>query len=179
MLKLRKTYCPNVLTISGIGRNVGKTTLACSIINKMKWEKKVTAIKISSHFHSVDYKKNIVEKPGKYVIYQEDRIDRGKDSSKMLAAGAGKVFFIQTKDEYIREVWEVLSALLNSETPVIIESGGIHEMICPGVSLLITKTKHNKQKASNRAEVTEVIPDKENFESTINKISYSDGSWKF
>ena len=55
MGRYRKPYHSNILAISGTGRNVGKTTLTCGIIKKLGIDQKPTAVKISPHFHSVDY----------------------------------------------------------------------------------------------------------------------------
>ncbi len=42
---------PNILLIAGTGRNVGKTLLACEIIQQLSKTMAVTAIKTSSHEH--------------------------------------------------------------------------------------------------------------------------------
>ena len=106
MGKTQKSYHSNILTISGTGRNVGKTSLACRIIHKLGRDQRLTAIKISPHFHTVDYPMPLTEKPGAYSLYKEDRKDSGKDSSKMLAAGADQVFYIQTGDDHLNDAWK-------------------------------------------------------------------------
>jgi len=182
MIRPEKTYCPNILTVSGTGRKVGKTTLACSIIKMMRGKGKVTGVKISPHFHDVDYENSIAEKSGAYAVYQEDRMDRGKDSSQMLAAGADKVYYVQTNDQNLRDAWEQLSELLDKDAPVIIESGRIHELVRPGLSLLlIHPEKYNEEmnpkKAESHPDFAEVILEEENFEPVISRISYVDGNW--
>ena len=111
MGRTRKPYHSNILAISGTGRNVGKTTLTCGIIKKLGLDQKSTAVKISPHFHEVDYDNPISEEYEAYSIYKEDRIDRGKDSSKMLAAGADSVFYIQAKDDHLGDVWHANSTI--------------------------------------------------------------------
>ena len=182
MIRPEKTYCPNILTVSGTGRKVGKTTLACSIIKMMIGKGKVTGVKISPHFHDVDYENSLAEKAGAYAVYQEDRIDRGKDSSQMLAAGADKVYYVQTSDGHLRDAWKQLSELLDKDTPVIIESGRIHDLVRPGISLLLTHPdKYNQELNTKKAEsdpnFTEIILDEENFEHVISRISYMEGNW--
>ena len=63
-----RPYHPNILTIAGTGRNVGKTTLACSIIKKMALNARITAIKITPHFHKVDYQAMLIKKDIKMEI---------------------------------------------------------------------------------------------------------------
>lgn len=179
MVVSEKIYCPNVLAISGTGRNVGKTTLACSIIKRMDQEERITAIKITPHFHEVDYKSKVTGKPRAYVIYRENRIDRAKDSSKMLAAGAGKVYYIQTSDKNLSEVWGALTALIDQKNPVIIESGGINEFIEPGISVFLIDPDQKMQEMTDHKNYTLMISSNEEFESLLTGISYSDGLWKF
>jgi len=178
MLIQEKIYCPNVLTISGTGRNVGKTTLACHIIEKMAIRQRITAVKISPHFHDVDYRESIIEMPGKYAVYQEDSSDRNKDSSRMLAAGANQVFYVQAQDDYLKDVWDALTDLHDVQFPVIIESGGMQEVMDPGISLLVTNSKQNTKKISDHPGTIKVIPGEEDFERMINKIGFYAGSWK-
>ena len=177
-----KTYYPNILTVSGTGRKVGKTTLACSLIKRMSNYEKVVGIKISPHFHDVDYHSSLTEKPQSFAVYEEDRIDRGKDSSYMLAAGADKVYYVQTRDEYLGEVWEFLSGLLEKDTAVIIESGKIHNLVRPGISLLLTPQDEigqtlKMEKISGQSDFSEVISEKENLGSIIDRIGYKNGRW--
>jgi len=42
---------PNILLVSGNGRNSGKTTLACKIIERFSKDHEITGLKISPHFH--------------------------------------------------------------------------------------------------------------------------------
>ena len=177
-----KTYCPNILTVSGMGRKVGKTTLACSLIKKLSADSKVIGIKISPHFHEVDYHSSLTEKPQSFAVYEEDRSDRGKDSSYMLAAGADKVYYVQTRDEYLEEVWEFLTGLLGKDTPVIIESGRIHDLVQPGISLLLTlQDEHGQipkmEKINSQSDFSEVISEKESFGPIIDRIIYKNGRW--
>jgi molybdopterin-guanine dinucleotide biosynthesis protein len=173
-----KIYCPNVLTISGTGRDVGKTTLACRIIEKMALKQQVIAVKISPHFHDVDYRESIIEIPGKYAVYKEDSAHRNKDSSRMLFAGADKVFYIQTKDDYLKDVWEALTDIHDIQIPVIIESEGILEVIDPGISLIVSHSLHNNKEIPNRKGTIKVVPGDKDYESLIGEISYYAGSWK-
>jgi len=48
-----KIHYPNLITIYGDARNIGKTTLACQLIERLSKEKKPVGIKISPHFHSL------------------------------------------------------------------------------------------------------------------------------
>lgn len=177
MGRYRKPYHSNILAISGTGRNVGKTTLTCGIIKKLGIDQKPTAVKISPHFHSVNYDNSISEEHETFSIYKEDRSDREKDSSKMLAAGADPVFYIQAQDRHMADVWRKLSKHIKVNIPVIIESGGIDEIIEPGLSILVTKSNYKKSSTSKRSSRQEVTCF-EDFDHIIKKINFKEGNWE-
>lgn len=177
MRRTRKPYHSNILTISGTGRNVGKTTLSCGIIKKLGIDQKPTAVKISPHFHKVDYDNSISEDHEAFSIYKEDRYDREKDSSKMLAAGAVRVFYIQAKDNHLADVFRRLSQSIEKDMPVIIESGGIDEIIEPGLSILVTNKDFKRSNTSGRSP-RQLVTYFEHFDQIINKINFKEGNWE-
>lgn len=125
---------PNLLLIAGNGRNVGKTYFACRVIESLSKQTPVTGIKITSHFHEHNTD-DVLLKDKHYVILQEKQIN-SKDSSLMLQAGADKVFFVMAAPEYLPQAFKKLSDFL-SETPIVCESGGLHEIIRPGLFFFI------------------------------------------
>lgn len=127
----------NFLILAGGGRNVGKTTLACKLIEKVKSEK-VIALKITPHFHESGCK--LVYKTEYYTISLEENRSSHKDTSKMLVAGASQVYYIQANDEHIPEVLRHLLPKLSSKCPVICESGALRNYIKPGVFLMLSKS---------------------------------------
>lgn len=178
MGKMHKSFHANILTISGTGRNVGKTSLACRIIHKLGTSQKLTAVKISPHFHIVDYPEPISEKEGSYSLFKENRKDRGKDSSKMLVAGADRVFYIQTKDAHLSEVWKKLSEQIDGEEPVIIESGGLEGILNPGLSILVTNQSGSDSKKRIRYNAIQIETRLEHFDQIIDNIGFKNGSWE-
>ena len=125
---------PNLLMIAGNGRNVGKTYFACRVIEMLSESSPVTGLKITSHIHEHN-SDDVLIKDKHYVILQEKQIT-GKDSSLMLQAGASQVFFMMVEQEFLPEAFEKLSAYL-PETPIVCESGGLHEFIRPGLFFFI------------------------------------------
>lgn len=132
--RVTRILLPRMLLIAGNGRNVGKTTLACNIISHLSKSADVTAMKISPHFH--DYSENeIILKNDKFVILEEKKTTL-KDSSLMLQAGAKKVFYLMVAPEFLKEAFEQLTPLL-PDTPIVCESGGLHEWVQPGLFLFV------------------------------------------
>ena len=133
-----------ILLISGSGQNTGKTTFACKIIEQNK-EKQIVAIKISPHFHTVENCKLLFSESS-FQIYQEQNLDGKKDSSKMLIAGAKKVFYIQATDKSLGLAYKKVSELINENSFVVCESGGLRDIIKPAVFIFIKNIDESKIK---------------------------------
>lgn len=167
-----KIQVPNMLLIAGNGRNVGKTTLACRIIAHLSRQTEVTGIKISSHFHEYA-KKPLIEVKGKFVILQEKEHTQ-KDSSLMLQAGASKVFFVMAKREYLHEAFLALNPLLGNNA-VVCESGGLNEIVEPGLFLFVNEKDRPVEKYWHLE--TNPVPVQNNgtdFDMKIESISFGD-----
>ncbi len=129
-------YMPNILIVKGSGRNVGKTVSACRIIRQLAESHAPVGIKISPHFHRLDEKQKFIHFSPDFVIVEEQNIN-GKDSSRMLQAGAKKVFYIQAKNDYLPQAVEMVLQQINSMNPVVIESGGLYDFWEPGLLVYI------------------------------------------
>ena len=145
---------PNVLLIAGNGRNVGKTYLACKIIEQLSKFGKVTGIKISSHFHPVN-EKDVVLKTKNFVIAEENEINR-KDTSRMLQAGAEKVYFVMAQQKNLNSAFFELNKILPNGA-IVCESGGLNEIITPGAFLFVKRGKERIIKDSYLRFNTEVV----------------------
>ena len=85
---------PQLLLIAGNGRDSGKTTLACLIIQKFSTDHQIIALKISPHKHRIAAGGKVICDTENLYIAEETNPGTGKDSSRMLQAGAGRSFFI-------------------------------------------------------------------------------------
>jgi DNA polymerase III delta prime subunit len=126
---------PNFLLIAGSGRNVGKTTLACAIINEISIKHEVHAIKISHHMHQTDSSVKLLEQHTFYTL-SEDIGTSQKDSSRFLKAGAKRSFYLQTAPDKLAEVVPLIRKMF-SEHFVICESGGLHTFIQPAMFIVV------------------------------------------
>uniref|UniRef100_UPI003217B1F2 hypothetical protein n=1 Tax=uncultured Draconibacterium sp. TaxID=1573823 RepID=UPI003217B1F2 len=134
---------PNLLLIAGNGRNVGKTFFACKVIEKLSAHTKVCAIKISSHFHPF-VQKDVLIQNKRFVVLEEKHIT-AKDSSRMLQAGAERVFFVMAKQEHLYETFRHLENYLPDHA-IVCESGGLHQILKPGVFFFVNQTGKEIQK---------------------------------
>ena len=126
----------NYLLVAGNGRNVGKTHLSCKIIRHLAKNVDVIGVKISSHFHPVE-NNTVLVKNKKFVLVEETQVTQ-KDSSLMKQAGAQKVYFMMAAQENLKAAFSVLEKLL-PEKAIVCESGGLHEIINPGLFLFVNR----------------------------------------
>lgn len=142
------TQYPNILLVSGNGRNSGKTTLVCSIIENLAKKHTITGIKISPHFHSEEDEDDIIVKQNGFSIYREYNTKNGKDSSRMLKAGAREVYYIQTDDKSLKEAFDYIYKKLGQDSLVIIESARLRNVIHPELFLIVNKQERTDFKES-------------------------------
>ena len=127
---------PNFVLIAGNGRNVGKTWFSCRVIKHLAASTKVSAIKVSAHFHAYN-EHDVLIKSKHFVIIEEKQINK-KDSSLMLQSGAEKVYFMMAAQEHLAEAFSMLLPYL-PEHAIICESGGLHQVLTPGIFFFINR----------------------------------------
>jgi len=129
---------PRMLLIAGNGRNVGKTTLACQIIQHLAKKHPVIGVKVSAHFHPYQ-KADVVAGDDSFIVVEEKQIN-DKDSSLMLQAGAKKVYFVMSEKETLSQAINELLKLLPDQL-IVCESGGLHKIAKPGLFLFVNRKK--------------------------------------
>lgn len=130
----------NLLLVAGTNRNVGKTTFCCKVISKLVTNHEVWAIKITPHIHSVCPSCKIIHQTNDLIISEELSAEQNKDSSKMLAAGATKVFYIQGSDGQLPQVVQWIKESIPLDIPIVCESAAIRHFIEPGCFVILSKT---------------------------------------
>lgn len=129
--------------ISGSGRNVGKTTLACKIIETLSLEGEVTAVKISKHIHQLSVKQKVIfELPGLLIAEELDR-ESSKDSSRYLQSGAKRSFFIQANDDQFPTLAVWLKK--NLEATVVCETGFLGNFLTPSKAFFVEGAEKKKE----------------------------------
>ncbi|MFP4471893.1 MAG: NTP transferase domain-containing protein [Bacteroidales bacterium] len=174
--------CPNLLLIAGTGRKVGKTTLACRLIKKVSKAHQVVGIKVSPHMHRQAAGQKVIAETKDYLVIEETNPDNGKDSSRMLRAGARQVFYLQTRDRHIAEPFEILMKLIPESHPVVCESGALLSHARPGLFLLVkregqTAFKKGVDQLSYKTDHW-VVFDGEEFNPSPEEFIFDSDSWK-
>ena len=170
-----KTQFDTILLIAGGGRNVGKTTLACQLIEAEK-EKDVYAVKITPHFHSTTPGLIEVAKNDNWVIFEETNANTSKDTSRYLKSGAKKSYLIQVVDSGLETAFNQLLEKLPKLNPIVIESAALKKIINPGLSLFVSseqiKNNLNNKNSNIERDLTFTF-DGKNFHPTIQNISFN------
>lgn len=135
---------PNILLVAGTGRNIGKTVLASRILAQLAKNHEPVGVKISPHFHLLEEKQEYIYQSENFVIIEEKNITK-KDSSRMLQAGAARVFYVQCKKDGLDDALEHLLPLLNPDQPVVVESGGLYNLVEPGLLIYIAGNEMKKK----------------------------------
>lgn len=138
---------PNLILIAGTGRKVGKTTLSCDLIRQISANgSRVAAIKLTPHFHQNCPGCKMLLEADELLILKEQCHYTGKDSARMLEAGADPVFFVQANDQVLWQAVEFLMQSIPDDIPVICESAGMRKLVKPGNFILI---KGDEEKPKN------------------------------
>jgi hypothetical protein len=167
----------NLLLVSGTGRNSGKTTFVCRVVEQFS-HLGIVAIKISQHFHNPSDGLIHVFKGTGFEIYEESSVLSSKDSSRMLKSGASKVFYVQTRDDGIMNAFAEIYKGIPSRQPIICESPSLINHLNPG---LFIQMNHIDSEIHKKPNILKQIPD---LEFTIDQIRenhlplvFTEGRW--
>jgi len=137
---------PNLLMIGGNSRNCGKTTLACNLIRKFAVNHKVIGLKVSNiRPGDTDMHGNHRDEPaGDFFIMEEFDRETNKDTSKLLRAGAARVFYIRATDDCLKEaILDFLNKYTDNQ-PIVCESRSLRDVLEPGLFFMMIRTPESK-----------------------------------
>jgi len=129
----------NLIIVAGSGRHVGKTEFACRLISAFCAQADIYGLKVSAIrpdegiYHgdhsALDMHADLVE---------ETRSDPAKDTSRMLRAGASKVFYLQGDDEQIQTGFQTFLTRIPAGSVIVCESSSLWQFVQPGLLILVT-----------------------------------------
>lgn len=140
-----------IVVIGGHTRNIGKTSVVAGLIAAMP-ERRWTAVKITQFGHGVcsaNGEPCDCETADHTIAISEER-DRGSgtDTSRYLAAGAVRSFWVRTRQGQLAEAMPRLRTLLAEAENVIVESNSVLRFLKPDVSLSVLDPAVTDFKAS-------------------------------
>ncbi|MHC4323823.1 MAG: molybdenum cofactor guanylyltransferase [Planctomycetota bacterium] len=178
-----------MLMIGSAGANMGKTELACAILRRFSSEgRDIVGIKVTT----------IREKDGQcprggegcgvcsslegnFYITEETSITSGKDTARLLAAGAKRVFWMRVLKEHLAEGLTALLDVIGPDAVSICESNSLRLLAEPGLFLMAGSKDSDAWKNSAR-EVRKyadrvVVSDGSGFDLALDRIKLIDGKW--
>ncbi len=182
-----------MLMVAAGQRNIGKTQLACAIIKRFAARASIIGIKVTvvsearGGFHDVAgvlVDTNAPDNTGKpvYLISEETDPSSSKDSSRMLAAGAERVFWMQVKEDCLEAGAAALFDSIGEDAVTVCESNRLRLEVTPGVFLMVQEEEATEVKPSasavERFADRIVRSDERCFEEVIEELELIDGKWK-
>ncbi len=146
---------PDFIIIGSTGRNTGKTEFACRLIERYAKTNKIYGVKVVT----IDPDEGNCPRGGKgcgvctslkknFEIIEENQILPGKDTSRMLAAGAIKVFMLKVNQHALEEGINAFIKLVPDDTLVVCESNSVRKVVDPGLFLVIKNVREKRIKES-------------------------------
>jgi hypothetical protein len=150
-----------VIVVGGHTRSIGKTQLVCDVIAAFPQANWIAG-KITQYGHGVCAQNgdNCDCAPDEHVcaINWETRADTGTDSSRFLAAGACRSFWLRTKQGFLAEGLPLLRAALQetlptngaATAPLILESNSLLQFLKPNLYFAVVDLGKDDFKDSAR-----------------------------
>lgn len=166
--------------IGGNSRNAGKTTVSCMIIEKLSLHYQVFGLKVTSiRKGEADHHGNHSDEDfSGFQISEELDRDSHKDTSRMLRAGAEKVFYICADEGFeLNAIKEFLNRF-NTNQPIICESRSLRDKVKPGIFMMMMRNPAiGKQKEVDKylkaADfILNFAENHQGIEQSISKISF-------
>ena len=177
-----------MLMIGSAETQIGKTELACALLRKFSKKNNIIGIKVTT----IKDKDGQCPRGGEgcgvcsslegnFCITEEFNKSSGKDTSRLLVAGASRVFWIRVLKEHLSEAITALLDVIGSETVSICESNSLRQAIEPGLFLMASKNDSDFRKSSAR-DVRKyadriVVSDGSSFDLALGRIKLADGKW--
>jgi len=144
-----------MLLIGSAGTNVGKTELACAILREFSPNHDIVGIKITT----IEEKNGQCPRGGEgcgvcsslqgdFCITQEVDKSSDKDTSKLLSAGASRVFWLRSVKSHLHEASIALLHAVGSDAVSICESNSLRHVVEPGFFLMVQRAGQQVWKKS-------------------------------
>lgn len=179
---------PGMLIVGAAGRKAGKTEFACSLIRKFRARSPIVGLKVTTirDEHGTCPRGGqgcgvCFSLEGKYAITEETDRSSGKDTARLLAAGAERVFWLRVLAAHLEEGVTALIKRIGDNAVSICESNSLRLTCEPDLFLMVKECKSQQFKTSalqvkDRADRI-VEFDGQSFDLDLDKIELLDGRW--
>ncbi|MHC4553990.1 MAG: molybdenum cofactor guanylyltransferase [Planctomycetota bacterium] len=179
---------PGMIMIGAGDRDVGKTEFACSLIRKFGSRHNIIGIKVTTIEHANDNCPRGGEGcgvcatlEGNFCITEETNRQSNKDTCRMLAAGAKKVFWLRVLKNHLKDGINALQAAIGTDAISVCESNSLRLIAEPGLFFMFKAVDPNNCKPSaagvEKYSDRTVLFDGRNFDISLDEIELMDGKW--
>ena len=155
----------SMLMIGSAGANVGKTELACALLRKFSKDTEITGIKVTT----IKAKDGQCPRGGQgcgvcsslegdFCITEEGNKSSNKDTARLLAAGANRVFWLRVMRTHLEEGIKALLDIIGPDVISICESNSLRHVVEPGLFLMVEH--QNLKRWKNSAQSVKKYADK-------------------
>ncbi len=175
-------YMKNLLIVGGTGRNVGKTEFVCRLIRKMAEKRAVYALKVSAVYPDEQLFHGHHGRGAEGVgLYEERDARSGKDTARMLMAGAARVFYLRSDGTDIAEGFAAFFREVPENALLVCESNSLADVVQPAV-LVVVRSPHGPVKPRavaqlERADLVVVSDGQSGFPELARIDLGADGGW--
>lgn len=179
---------PGMIMVGAGDRNVGKTEFVCSIIRKFSSEHNIIGIKVTTINEIGDGCPRggegcgvCARLEGNFCITEETENVSNKDTCRMLAAGAKKVFWLRVLKNHLEQGLTALFGVIGDDQISVCESNSLRNIVEPGLFLMVRNGNVIRFKPSAKeviGYVDQIVSfDGKQFDIDINSIKLIDGKW--
>ena len=149
---------PEMLLIGAAGSHAGKTRLVCDVIERFGRGRPVVGIKVTtveSHHARCPRRDGkgcgVCEALDKdFVITEENDADPSKDTGRMNAAGAERVFWLRARRGFLSDGIAATIRKAGPGATIVCESTSLRSVVEPGVFLMVNRRGATTRKKSAR-----------------------------
>jgi molybdopterin-guanine dinucleotide biosynthesis protein A len=179
---------PGMLMVGAGDRNAGKTRFVCSLIKRFCPQHNIIGIKVTT----IEQDNGSCPRggagcgvcstlEGNFCITEETDRQSNKDTCKMLASGATRVFWLRALKTHLKEGITALQDVIGDDVNSICESNSLRQVVEPGLFVMLKgqRAAGCKASAKNVARYADriVIFDGKNFNINTDEIELVDGKW--
>jgi len=180
-------YAPNMILIGAASRDAGKTVFACELVRRFAADgvvgAKVTAVQETNGTCPRGGQGCGVcsSLEGDYCLTEELESGTEKDTQRLLASGAQRVFWLRVLKENLDDAAPVLLDTIGRRAPVICESNSLRRAIEPSLFFMLRRSGAQTIKASAEAVLhyadIPVQSDGHGFDVDFERLSLDNGRW--
>jgi molybdopterin-guanine dinucleotide biosynthesis protein A len=183
-------HLPGMLLIGSAERNAGKTEFSCRTIKEFLGDREFIAVKITA----IDRADGQCPRGGEgcgvcsslkgpFEISEETDSKRHKDTCRLLAAGATKVFWLRVLKAHMREGLQAVLDTIGKDSVWLCESNSIRNVVRPGVFLMVQDSQSSNYKASAKKvrgfvdRMVTTLRESESFDFDFKRLSIEGSQW--